>query len=67
MSRRRSHPPRGRKARNADSEAPRSDVATAVAPQTDSVSELVREVAATPSVSDELAALDAGWDDVGSS
>jgi len=34
--------------------------------QPDSVSELVREVVA-PSVSDELAALDAGWDDVGSS
>lgn len=67
MTRRRSHPPRGRKARNADSEAPRQDVAAVAVTQTDSVSELVREAAATPSVSDELAALDAGWDDVGSS
>jgi hypothetical protein len=36
-----------------------------VTTQADSVSELVRTTAAPPPVIDELAALDAGWDDIG--
>jgi hypothetical protein len=69
MSRRRSHPPRARKDRNAASEAPpQADVAAA--PTTEAVS-MVRltthadEVTATPP-EDEMAAVDAGWDDVAS-
>jgi hypothetical protein len=65
MARRRSHPPRARKGRNADSEAPQQqDVAVAVS-QPDPVADLVREVAPAAPV-DEMAALDAGWDEVSS-
>jgi hypothetical protein len=64
MSRRRSHPPRGRKARKTETEAPPQDVAVVTA-QADSVSELVGESVAPPAAVDELAALDAGWDEVG--
>jgi hypothetical protein len=42
-------------------------VAVVAVSENDSVSDLVREAAVAPTVSDELAALDAGWDDVGSS
>jgi hypothetical protein len=64
MARRRSHPPRARKGRNAESEAPpqQQDVAVAVS-QPESITELVREVAPASPV-DELAALDAGWDEI---
>jgi hypothetical protein len=65
MARRRSHPPRARKGRNGDSVAPpKNDVALAVGPS-DSVGELASEMSA-PAPTDEMAALDAGWDDIGS-
>ena len=69
MARRRSNPPRGRKGRNADSVAPpQSDVAVVVVDPTDSVTvlaDLAHETTPAPPM-DEMAALDAGWDDIGS-
>jgi len=43
---------------------PKNDVAVAASPS-DSVGELVSELPA-PAPVDEMAALDAGWDDIGS-
>ena len=64
MSRRRSHAPRARKSRNTESEAPRAELAVAASPP-DRVSELVRITEAPPSeLHDELAAVDAAWDDL---
>ena len=69
MSRRRSHPPRARKERNAASEAPPPADVTPT-PTTEAVS-MVRlttqagEVAAAPP-EDEMAAVDAGWDEIAS-
>ena len=55
MARRRSHPPRARKGRNADSETPQQQDVAVVVSQPDSVAELVRETA-PPAPVDELAA-----------
>ncbi len=65
MSRRRSHPPRARKGRNADSEAPPQHDSGVILSQPDPVSEIVRG-AAPASSDDEMAALDAGWDEIAS-
>ncbi len=60
MSTRRSRPPRNRKSRKP--EAPPHDVVVTLPPQ-NPVEELVREASsAGGAASDELAALDAGWD-----
>ena len=58
MSRRRSHPPRARKARNPESEAPQP-TASSLHP----AAEVVRDTS-PPSLSDELAELDAGWNEL---
>jgi hypothetical protein len=63
MARRRSQPPRARKGRNAGSEAPQKQDVAVTPSQHDSVAELVREVAPAAPV-DELAELDAGWDEI---
>jgi hypothetical protein len=69
MSRRRSNPPRARKDRNTDSEAP-PQADTAATPTTETVSMIrltthATEVLSKAAPEDEMAALDAGWDDVG--
>jgi hypothetical protein len=69
MSRRRSNSPRARK-RNAESEAPpQTDVASGPTTETVSMIRLTThadEVSAAASPADEMAAVDAGWDEVAS-
>jgi len=60
MSTRRSRPPRGRKARN--SEVPQNDVL--VAPRARDVLDAMAREAPAGTVAEELAALEAGWDEL---
>jgi hypothetical protein len=59
---RRSRPPRTRKSRNTDSPAPQVESIASVAPPSDSVDEVAPRPLTAPV--DELAALDAGWDEL---
>ena len=62
MSSRRSRPPRGRKSRAP--EAPAQEIIVTMPPATVPPEELAIRNATPSSPTDELAALDAGWDDL---
>ncbi len=62
MSTRRSRPPRGRKSRNP--EASPNDVPVIVPPETRSVADDVSVQPRSETPSDELAAIEAGWDEL---
>jgi hypothetical protein len=59
---RRSRPPRTRKSRNTDSPGPPFESTASVAPPSDTVEETGPRPLQAPV--DELAALDAGWDEL---
>jgi hypothetical protein len=64
MSRRRTRPPRNRKSQARDSEAPQPQLVPTLPPPAVDAADAAEEGALIARAGDELAALDAGWDEV---